>query len=461
MRKLVLIGLRLLLLPVLILGFVLVMTIFVLYQVRDLDPAGWDRGVVEWLGWEAVTGLGRYALSTAEAEVAIKAGLNPELVTRATLAEKWADEQWGPGSGDRALYIALTQGETANCRDAGQGLAAQELRKRFEEEVASKQIAALETLLEIWQRNDIRSNPSSRSSDYLMADYSLESVKGSTGAGALGCSQFLPGTALPHLQIVGEPFDLWEPQTAMIVMAAELHRLGWTKDANFLTKGDIMAGWNQNRVWGASIVGKAEAYRTYLGTRSGLEEIGWLGEMPWWKSWMATGLQLTGLLPDVSRSFALPNDQNIEPWQRKLANAGIWQMPVAKPVFVRGCGEHEVTSETCGWDLSVPLSTPIFPAQVGKVTQARCGYNDGYGCFVLIDHGSGIQTRYAHLLTDSLAVEVGDEVGLTTLLGRVGLTGKTTGPHLHLETILDGAAVDSTLVLGSFAEFIEKEEETK
>lgn len=455
--------LRLLVLALCLVVFLLMVSVFLLWQVHDLDPQGWNEGVVEFFGREALLGFAQYQLSAAEAKVAQDIGLDSQLVARASLAEFWADEQWGRESGDRALYIALTQGESGDCRNAGTGFAVSEIRKRFDAETAAKQIEALTKLLEVWQRNDIRANPGSYAADYLTTDYGLETVKGSAGAGALGCSQFLPGTAIQHLMTIGEPFDLWNPQTSMLVMAAELHRLDWSKDADLLTKVDVLAGWNQNRLWGTGIITQAEAYRGYLGVRSGLTQAGILEEPVWWKSLAAFGLQAVGLLPDETtlRHQVLTSAEGIFSWQKDLLVAGGWQIPIANPTFVRGCAPHQTTGETCGWDLGVDLGTPIFPAKAGQVTEAQCGWNDGYGCFVRVDHGAGAETRYAHLAEGSLAVKVGDEVGKETLLGRVGLTGKTSGPHLHFETILDGLAVDPDTVMGSFGDIIEANQERR
>ena len=148
MRLIIVLLLRLLIFLVVLGLFLLPVLAFSLWQIREMDPDGWNRGVAEFLGWE----IGKYALSTAEQKAAESAGLDPKLVEKSTLAELWADEQWGKGSGDRALYMALTQGETNDCRNAGTGFAAAEIRKRFDAVTAEKQIKALKKLLEIWQR---------------------------------------------------------------------------------------------------------------------------------------------------------------------------------------------------------------------------------------------------------------------------------------------------------------------
>lgn len=82
-------------------------------------------------------------------------------------------------------------------------------------------------------------------------------------------------------------------------------------------------------------------------------------------------------------------------------------------------------------DLAVPTGTPIHAAADGKVILARYGYNGGFGNVVIIDHPNGTQTLYAH--QSKLATETGAEVYQGEVIGYVGSTGHSTGPHLHFE----------------------------
>jgi murein DD-endopeptidase MepM/ murein hydrolase activator NlpD len=92
-----------------------------------------------------------------------------------------------------------------------------------------------------------------------------------------------------------------------------------------------------------------------------------------------------------------------------------------------------------GLDFPAPTGTPVFAARSGRVTWAgwRSG---GYGELVSVAHGSGVRSMYAHL--SSVAVARGQRVATGTLVGRVGSTGLSTGPHLHFELRLRGAALD-------------------
>ncbi len=90
-----------------------------------------------------------------------------------------------------------------------------------------------------------------------------------------------------------------------------------------------------------------------------------------------------------------------------------------------------------GIDIGAPSGTPIYAAAGGTVFYA--GWMGGYGNLILIDHGDGRVTAYAH--QSSLAVS-GGQVGRGQVIGYVGSTGDSTGPHLHFELRVDGTAVD-------------------
>jgi murein DD-endopeptidase MepM/ murein hydrolase activator NlpD len=91
-----------------------------------------------------------------------------------------------------------------------------------------------------------------------------------------------------------------------------------------------------------------------------------------------------------------------------------------------------------GIDILAQEDTPIWAAQGGKVVQTSTGggYNGGYGNLVVIDHPNGLQTRYAHQKV--VKVSVGQSVTQGQVIGTVGLTGNTSGYHLHFEVYLNG-----------------------
>ena len=91
-----------------------------------------------------------------------------------------------------------------------------------------------------------------------------------------------------------------------------------------------------------------------------------------------------------------------------------------------------------GVDLAAPTGTPIYATADGFVSKAE--RYSSYGNFVSIEHGARIQTRYAHM--SRIAVADGTFVKKGELIGYVGSTGRSTGPHLHYEVRIDGQAVN-------------------
>jgi murein DD-endopeptidase MepM/ murein hydrolase activator NlpD len=135
---------------------------------------------------------------------------------------------------------------------------------------------------------------------------------------------------------------------------------------------------------------------------------------------------------------------------KKLDNLqnGAIAVPSDKPVktaeFTSGYGIRSDpfrggAARHAGIDLAAPLGTPIYATADGIVTEA--GYNNGgYGNLIKVDHGRGIETRYAHL--SSMAVRVGQRITRGQVIGRMGSTGRSTGSHLHYEVRIDGRAVN-------------------
>ncbi|HEY8677704.1 MAG TPA: peptidoglycan DD-metalloendopeptidase family protein [Candidatus Dormibacteraeota bacterium] len=98
-----------------------------------------------------------------------------------------------------------------------------------------------------------------------------------------------------------------------------------------------------------------------------------------------------------------------------------------------------------GIDLADPMGTPLFATADGLVVEARAmtdadGNPVGYGNFVLLQHAAGMNSLYGHLL--AMLVKPGDVVTRGQLIGLVGSSGNSTGPHTHFEVRLDGTPVD-------------------
>ncbi|HEX7083096.1 MAG TPA: peptidoglycan DD-metalloendopeptidase family protein [Gaiellaceae bacterium] len=112
----------------------------------------------------------------------------------------------------------------------------------------------------------------------------------------------------------------------------------------------------------------------------------------------------------------------------------VWPVsgPITSPFGWRWGRMHE------GIDIGVGYGTPIHAAAAGVVIY--CGWEEGYGNFVVLDHGGGIATAYGH--QSQIAVTCGQHVDQGQVIGYVGCTGHCTGPHLHFEVRVNGNAVD-------------------
>ena len=116
----------------------------------------------------------------------------------------------------------------------------------------------------------------------------------------------------------------------------------------------------------------------------------------------------------------------------------VWPVPAVHRVYQQFHGGHG------GIDISggtVPMmNTPIVSADGGTVTAVNTDPNVGYGIYVLVEHGNGLSTMYAHL--NSVSVTVGQKVSRGQEIGRGGNTGWSTGPHLHFEVRVNGRCVN-------------------
>lgn len=150
---------------------------------------------------------------------------------------------------------------------------------------------------------------------------------------------------------------------------------------------------------------------------------------------------------------ALPFEQRVEAIQRLIERlnalrSGLDLVPLAKPIrgdahmtsrygvrldpFLRSPAMH------AGIDFKASYGHPVIATADGVVV--RAGRAGGYGKMVEIDHGHGVTTRYAHL--SSIAVAEGDKIHVGQKIGKLGSTGRSTGPHLHYETRVNGSAVN-------------------
>jgi murein DD-endopeptidase MepM/ murein hydrolase activator NlpD len=138
-------------------------------------------------------------------------------------------------------------------------------------------------------------------------------------------------------------------------------------------------------------------------------------------------------------------------------------VPVRKPVT----GEIDISSTFgvrvdpflhipamhTGIDFRGDIGEAVHATAAGTVTNA--GWSGGYGKMVEVDHGNGLATRYGHL--SQIDVNIGDDIRVGQVVGRMGSTGRSTGPHLHYETRIDGEAVDPQRFLNAAARLEERE----
>lgn len=142
------------------------------------------------------------------------------------------------------------------------------------------------------------------------------------------------------------------------------------------------------------------------------------------------------------------NRINVTRAEMDRLNRTLALVPYRKPVI----GEVEFTSGFgvrsdpflgrpamhTGLDFRAATGDPVRATAYGKVVSA--GWSGGYGRMVEVDHGNGLSTRYGHL--SEINVKVGEIVKIGQVVGLVGSTGRSTGPHLHYETRIEGEAVD-------------------
>lgn len=127
---------------------------------------------------------------------------------------------------------------------------------------------------------------------------------------------------------------------------------------------------------------------------------------------------------------------------QRLQGANGWLLPTASTLLGSTSNDHIGRGSVLAWDVSASVGTPIFPIADGVVEYAGCNNSGGYGCWVYVDHGDGYKAIYAHIAQGSVFVKSGQKVSQWDVIGLVGLTGKTSWPHTHLEVSRNGSRID-------------------
>ncbi|HHW06783.1 MAG TPA: peptidoglycan DD-metalloendopeptidase family protein [Clostridia bacterium] len=146
-------------------------------------------------------------------------------------------------------------------------------------------------------------------------------------------------------------------------------------------------------------------------------------------------MEMERLLVEVEERLEyLSTVPDLWPVEGRLTSTFGWRK---NPITNRGREFHE------GIDIAARAGTPVKAAASGKVIFA--GYRSGWGRVLVIDHGNGYQTQYAH--NSRLLVKVGEEVTKGQIVARVGSTGRSTGAHLDFRIMKDGQYIDPLTIL--------------
>ncbi len=148
-----------------------------------------------------------------------------------------------------------------------------------------------------------------------------------------------------------------------------------------------------------------------------------------------------------SKAEYVQSKEKAEVYKQSLAETR--QSPMAKGTYrltarFGQTGGYWSSGVHTGVDFAGPTGTPILAAASGTVVST--GYEGAYGNQIIIDHGDGYQTTYAHLA--GIGVSVGDKVSTGDRIGTRGSTGNSTGAHLHFEVTKDGKFIDPEGWLG-------------
>lgn len=147
----------------------------------------------------------------------------------------------------------------------------------------------------------------------------------------------------------------------------------------------------------------------------------------------------TSFLPATRSNVLAASDETIIQVQTPLSTEKGIQLPLGHLKINQGFSFFHP-----GLDLGAQIGDPIMAIKAGEIIEA--GYTrDGYGNTIVIDHGKGLTSRYAHL--SKIEVRVGEEVTTNTEIGKVGITGHTSGPHLHLEVRQNGFALNPLSII--------------
>ncbi|MBZ9753327.1 M23 family metallopeptidase [Deinococcus sp. HMF7604] len=174
---------------------------------------------------------------------------------------------------------------------------------------------------------------------------------------------------------------------------------------------------------------------TVIATRAGVTLGALLKANPQYQGGKAVLAGATLTIPSAA-SAARSGTVTVRPAATGGPRPWLWPVPGYQGVS-SGYGERDLHGDTemhYGIDISAPHGTRVLASRSGRVLEARADFERGWGWTVVLEHPDGWITRYAHL--SATLVRAGELVVQGQLVGRVGSTGRTTGPHLHFGTYL-------------------------
>lgn len=146
----------------------------------------------------------------------------------------------------------------------------------------------------------------------------------------------------------------------------------------------------------------------------------------------------------ITQGISMADQHDAEVNAFKLST--FYQFPVASKDF-KGLSQ-KFTAFHPGYDIRAVLGSEIHPVRSGTVVDAKFEVG-GYGHYVIIEHENGLQTLYSHM--SKTTMKVGDMVDTSDVIGYVGLTGHSTGPHVHFEVRVGDKRVNPGFILPEIA----------
>ena len=233
----------------------------------------------------------------------------------------------------------------------------------------------------------------------------------------LGATLLIPEGTKGRIVVLGPGKSLADLARTYRLDVSELARANGVKDPLELQPGDLVLvpGVLAREVYAELEKKRAEERRLAAERR---------------RRWLAEQARRRARLKQVSYR---PGKASLKGFQWPLTRFRITSYYGYRRVWVAGSNFHH------GIDLAAPAGTPVYAARDGRVIFAGWGYY--YGRYVRIDHGNGVETRYAHL--SRLAVRTGQRVRRGQVIGYVGASGRGAyGVHLHFEVRVGGRSVN-------------------